>query len=349
MVLHLTEPELTLLRQLQRTTTDRVGYVKVTVLILLHKQLTAQEVAEYLGIDDATVYRYRNQYQQQGLTPYLATHYKGYWGLLSSTQLAELRTQLATNLYTTSEQIAAWIQARWAIVYSPSGLRALLHRIGYSYKQTTQVPCEVDHLKQVAFMETLGHLLQQASANETETKVYFADAVHPTHNTRSTHAWIERGSQRQQPSVSGRDRVNINAVLNARDPTDVVMTECERVNAQSTQGLYEQLLAANPAAKTIYVICDNARYYKNKVLSEWVKGTPIRPVFLPAYSPNLNLIERLWKFLRKQVINTCFYRTKSAFRAAIIDFFQDLGKYKAELTSLLRLNFRLFNSQSFSF
>ena len=72
------------------------------------------------------------------------------------------------------------------------------------------------------------------------------------------------------------------------------------------------------------------------------------PIFLPPYSPNLNLIERLWKFLRKKVINTGFYRTKGAFKKAVMDFFDRIGCYKEELESLLTLNFRLINSQTIS-
>ena len=67
------------------------------------------------------------------------------------------------------------------------------------------------------------------------------------------------------------------------------------------------------------------------------------------YSPNLNLIERLWKFLRKKVINTGFYRNKTEFRDAIRNFFDNIHTYKKELESLLTLNFRLINSQTISF
>ena len=94
---------------------------------------------------------------------------------------------------------------------------------------------------------------------------------------------------------------------------------------------------------------DYARYYHNKKLKEWVNGTKIKQIFLPPYSPNLNLIERLWKFLRKKVINTGFYRTKEKFRQAVKDFFDNIGNYKEELESLLTLKFRLCDSQTISF
>lgn len=62
-------------------------------------------------------------------------------------------------------------------------------------------------------------------------------------------------------------------------------------------------------------------------------------LLLPPYSPNLNLIERLWKMLRKKVINTRFYRTKEEFRRAVMNFFEHIADYKEELESLLTLNF----------
>ncbi len=107
-------------------------------------------------------------------------------------------------------------------------------------------------------------------------------------------------------------------------------------------------IGVNPDKKTIYIISDNAKYYRNKELLEWTQTTKIVPIFLPPYSPNLNLIERLWKFLRKEKINTCFYRTKEKFRQAILEFFENIGRYQNELASLLTLNFHVRNSQSYS-
>ncbi len=77
-------------------------------------------------------------------------------------------------------------------------------------------------------------------------------------------------------------------------------------------------------------------------------GYEDRQAFLPPYSPSLNLIERLWKMLRKKVINTGFYRTKEEFRRAVMNFFEHIAEYKEELKPLLTLNFRLVNSKTIS-
>ncbi|WP_462374530.1 transposase [Segatella buccae] len=84
----------------------------------------------------------------------------------------------------------------------------------------------------------------------------------------------------------------------------------------------EAFTRGHPEGSCIYIISDNARYYHNKELKEWAEGTRIRQIFLPPDSPNLNLIERLWKILRKKVINTGFYRSKEVFRRAVKKIFR---------------------------
>ena len=112
--------------------------------------------------------------------------------------------------------------------------------------------------------------------------------------------------------------------------TEVIAHECPSVNTDSTIALYKAALEKHPEAENIYIITDNARYYLSKKLREWVEGTKIKQIFLPPYSPNLNLIERLWKFLRKEIINTKFYRTKHEFRDAVLKFFDNIAFYREE-------------------
>ena len=79
-----------------------------------------------------------------------------------------------------------------------------------------------------------------------------------------------------------------------------------------------------------------------------MKGLRIRQAFLPPYSPNLNLIEHLWKRFQKKAINTGFYRAKEEFRRAVTNFFERITDDKEELGAFLTLNFRLVNSKTIS-
>lgn len=138
-----------------------------------------------------------------------------------------------------------------------------------------------------------------------------------------------------------RRHLNLHGALNAHQPEEVIIQEADRVNGVSTIALFEQLLRENQAKTAIYLIADNASYYHAEVVRNWLAQHPqVTLIHLPPYSPNLNLIERLWKFLRKRVIDLHFYPSFKLFRAAVLDFFTQIRRYTTELRSLMRHNFQ---------
>jgi transposase len=332
----LSEEEYKLLREIQQNEKHKKNYV---ILLMLHLGESLEKISTFLGISSQTVKSYVKTYEEKGLDYYLENHYLGYSGKLTAEQKEVLKEELRTNLYATSQAIADFIFSKFGVKYTSTGLIPLLHQLGFSYKKTKLVPCQVDTEAQKAFVEQLNHLVVEAK--KAGDVVYFADGVHLQHHTKSAYAWIEKGKEQELLSVSGRSRVNINAVMNAENPCEVVMVESKSVNAESTFTLYKKLEALHPEAKNSYVICDNARYYKNKVLNENLQGSKIKQVFLPPYSPNLNLIERLWKFMRKKVINHHFYRKFDEFKKAIFDFFENIKDFEAELKTLISWNFHI--------
>jgi transposase len=144
MEIHLTDTQRDELQIFQRNVEKRSEYVKVTTILLLDKGLSIPDIADYLGIDSSTIYRYINSYISDGLVAYLQTDYQGYWGRLSSHQISQLRKELNTNLYLDSKEVVSWIYTRWGITYTHQGVVDLLNRIGFTYKQTKCVPCEAD-------------------------------------------------------------------------------------------------------------------------------------------------------------------------------------------------------------
>lgn len=302
-------------------------------------------MSEGLGVNTATIYRYIGEYQIGGVKALLNNRNKSHWGLLSSHQIRILRKELKEHIYTDAKSVSKRILITFGMSYTPQGTVDLLNRIGTTYKKTTKVPCEADCDKRLQFVEKPSEVL---SEKDERSVVYYAAGVHPAHNSRSTYVWIEKGEQLEQLTVSSRDRVKMNGLLNAYDVTDVIARDCKSVNAQYTRDLYEAALEKHPETSCIYIISDT-RYYHSKELKEWVEGTRMKQIFLPPYSSNLHLTERLWKFLRKEIINTGFYQTKEGFRRAVKRFFENIADFKEELETLLTLNFRLVNSQTISF
>ena len=95
-------------------------------------------------------------------------------------------------------------------------------------------------------------------------------------------------------------------------------------------------------ANTIYVIADNARYYRSKDVKTYLATSRIELIFLPAYSPNLNLIERLWKYFRKVVLYNRYYSSFAEFIEATESFFSNIKEHRNALRSLLTEKFHLF-------
>jgi transposase len=101
----------------------------------------------------------------------------------------------------------------------------------------------------------------------------------------------------------------------------------------------EKLRAKHPDTEKFILYLDNARYYSKPCVKEWLAAHPqFHLVFLPAYSPNLNLIERLWKFLRKEALNR-WHKTFEAMQEAVAAVLDHLGEYREELTTLMREEF----------
>lgn len=120
----------------------------------------------------------------------------------------------------------------------------------------------------------------------------------------------------------------------------MVVLTAERINAASAIALFEHLEQQHPEDR-LHVVCDNARSYRSKEVRQWLKGRRIRLVFLPAYAPNLNLIERVWKYLRRTVIDTTYYATFELFREAILGFFTKIAEHQDALRRLLTPNFHI--------
>lgn len=342
----LTKADYERLRKLQRDVKlSRRRYRKVTVLVMLHQGHSIEVIEAALGLDDNTIRRYWEGYEEKGIETYLSDHYIPYAGKLTTEQEEELAAHLDEYLYSDVKPIIQYVLEQFEVEYTLSGMRDLLHRLGFVYKQTKAVPSKADEAAQREFVEDiLPGLLEEVATGAAE--VYYSDGCHPTHNTKTSRGWIRRGQNFEVDCNSGRRRVNINAAVRATKPEHLVYDVAETINAQSTQRLCRQLLRKHPGKK-IYLICDNARYNRNRLLREWAEQQRIEFVYLPDYSPNLNLAERLWRLLRKEVINSVYYDTYDKFRTGIVEFLDNAKAYRDELRSLLTLNFRTVEGYSF--
>ena len=325
------------LRAAHRATREKREADRIKAVILLASGWSAEDIADALLIDPNTVRNHFKRYQQGGLPGLLQVAYRGSDCELGETELAVLDAHLQTELYLSAKDVAAWVQASFGVVYTISGMTALLHRLGFVYKKPKLVPGKADRTAQEAFLAEYENLKQNKGENDV---ILFMDAVHPQHNPVLGYGWIKRGEDREVPSNTGRQRLNINGAVDLERLEPVVRYD-DTIDAASTIALFDQILLAYTYAACIYIVCDNARYYRSKAVQAYLQNSRIKLVFLPAYAPNLNLIERLWKFFKKQVLYNRYYETFDDFRAACNDFFNNPQRYRGPLQSLLTENFAI--------
>jgi len=341
MIEKLTSEQRDELKSLHRQEHGRRFADRIKTILLLDDGWSYSQIAEILLLDDQTIRNYELIFSQHGISGLLKTDYKGGLSKLSPEEELALKVHIMNHTYSSSSPIIEYVKQTFGHEFSNSGMVHLLERIGFVYKKTKLVPGKADSQSQQQFIEEYNQLKAQMNSND---EILFIDGTHPQHNPVSSYAWILKGQEKEIPTNTGRKRININGAINIKN-YEAIAREDERINAQSTLELFKQIEEAYPSASTIYVIADNARYYRAQIVSEFLKTSRIRFKFLPPYSPNLNLIERLWKFLKKKVINSCYYESYDIFKKTIMNFFENIKEYHEELKTLLAEKFQIIGTQ----
>lgn len=338
----LTEQQRTELRNIHSMEDKRRYADRIKAVLLLDCGWKLEKISEALLLDEKTIRNYRKLYEEGGVDRLCCDELQGRVCELSEQQLRDLGDHLRENVYSSTAEIVAYVKEEFGVNYSISGMTRLLHRMGFVYKKTKVVPGKADAEKQREFLKELEEL---KSSKDAEDKLYYMDGVHPQHNSQSAYGWIAKGEEKKLKSNTGRKRLNLNGALDA-ETNEVIIREDQTLNAESTIALLETLEAKNPQAKRIYVVVDNARYYRNKKVKEYLENSRVVLLFLPAYAPNLNLIERLWKFFKKKVLANKYYESYAEFCEACLSFFhrRNLLRFSSELSSLLTNKFQIISA-----
>ena len=333
----LTPDEQMILKEAHLAAREKRHADRIKTILLLNDGWRYEQIAKALLLDDATLRRYLKLYQDEGLDALVENRYKGKNAKLTEEQCAALKAHLEEIIYLSAKPIVAYVAQSFGVNYTPEGLTHLLHRLGFVYKKTKPVPGKADPEKQKAFLEAYHQLKEQKGPHD---RIYFMDGAHPNHNAMPAYGWIAKGVIKEIPTNTARQRINFNGAIDISD-FDLVIREDPTLNAQSTIALFKQIEDKNPLAEVIYVIADNAPYYRSKLIKEHLQDSKIKIIFLPSYSPNLNLIERLWKFFHKTVQYNQYYSTFDRFKEVSLNFFANIKDHHHALRSLLTENFQI--------
>jgi transposase len=334
---HLSIKSRTILEEYHRACSDKKTADRIKAILLMADGFTYQQIRRILLLDERTLNRYKKIYNEEGIDGLVANNYHGRHCKLSEEQINHLKQELDSKLYATAESVCEYVLKTFDVHYTPQGMVQTLRRLGYRYKKTTIVPGKMDPEKQKSFVIKYKRRYKNLPKEE---KVYFMDGSHPTYNSHAGYGWISVGKRFALKSQTGRLRLNL---MGAYDPksAETIVREYDTLNKESTIDFLRFLKARN-SGKKIHIICDNVRYQYAKAVREEAKKLKIRLVYLPCYSPNLNLIERYWGFLKKKVIVNRHYETFEQFKTAILTFSKSHSKkFKRALLKYIPEKFHL--------
>ena len=181
-------------------------------------------------------------------------------------------------------------------------------------------------------------------AREGTRHVFFVDAAHFVLGAWLGYLWCLH--RILLPTPSGRQRFNVLGALHAITHEVVTVTNTTYINSESVVALLRQL-AQQFTDHPITLVLDNARYQRNHYVMAEAERLRITLMWLPTYSPNLNLIERLWKLVKAECLHGRYYPTFAPFKQAIIDCLADTTPtQKQKRASLLSLKFQVFDQAS---
>ena len=313
---------------------------KMEVLYLKSQGIKHKDICSLCQISKTTLTIYIKQYQSGGVEELKKIEYKGRPSELNQYQDI-LKEHLEKFPATSVAEASNTIEKLTGIKRSPTQVREFLKRTGLRCLKVGYVPGKSVELEKIESVEKyrvekLEPLLQEAMSGEKA--VFFVDAAHFVHRAYLGFLWCFTRTFICSPS--GRKRFNVLGAVNAVTKEIITITNETYINSESICQLLLKL--ANLGLNIpIVLILDNAKYQKCRLVQEYAKQLDIQLCYLPSYSPQLNLIERFWKFIRNECLYSKYYANFTDFKAAISNCIFTANTDKQEkLDSLLTLNFQ---------
>jgi transposase len=234
------------------------------------------------------------------------------------------------------KSVRQWVAEQYAKPLSGRSALRYLHRLGFVWKRPKRLLVKADAAKRAAFVALYRTLL--AKAQERGARIFFVDEAHFRADGDLRGLWVRRGAEAlvasSSPGLGEKATYYAGVCL---ETGEVCVVQVEATCTAKTSVAFLKALREDYPGEVI-VIWDNAPVHHGAALREYLK-TPnlkLQLIALPAYSPDYNAAEELWKWTREEVTaNTCFGTTAKV-AAAVWQFFLGLNERLGEVKQRCR-------------
>ena len=275
-------------------------------LLMLAEEMAIERVASVLGTAVSTIERWGDHYLTKGIDSLNSFQYTPKQTYLKPAQCEQLVSWVKTTNPAKTKQVNTYIKEQFGVSYSVEAVRVLMHKHGLSRirpkTQPGNPPSEAEQREFVANYE------QMKAECEPGTVFRFLDAMHLVHQNQPGFCWGAPNDPPVMQTNSGRKRLNILGGYNPADYSLVHVTGEASCNGERVIELFEKIEAHDSTAPQLVLFSDNAKYFYSGQVREWIEAHPrfwLLP--LPPYAPNVNLIERFWKFAKEELVTNTYY------------------------------------------
>ena len=313
------------------------------LIIFLILGYSAPRAAKMVGFCATTARRKRDLFEKDKLQEIFSRKPGSGRKSACASKQDEIIEELESKDYRSVKQILAMIQEKIRSSVSMSAVKNLLHKLGFKSLKCGSLPAKADPDEQRRFYEETQKPIME-KAQRGEVVACYGDASHfVLGNTHLGRVWCR--VRRFLLTFTGRVRYNVLGALNFVTKEMTTVTNDSYITATQVVELLDKL-AYKYAGLPIYLFLDNAKYQRCKLVQEHAKALGINLVFLPPYSPNLNLIERFWKLVKKEL--------GSAYFSNFADFCKNIDllcstthtDLKAEMDTLIGEKVQLFDGMT---
>jgi len=343
--LNLSEAEIHSVNMERKTHNNKLIRDRLNVLYLVHNGFSRGDCALIVDCHINSVTNYIKLYNTGGLDLVKKLNY-GHSKHELADNFEKVDKVLEHSNCTTVADSQEILRQKFDYNRSKEAVRQLLHRLGFKRRKVGTFPGKVDnfdkwHQEQEAFIEKLHDLIQLAENQKID--LVFSDAAHFVYGKFSSYVW---GKKPQYASSGhGRYRVNVYGAYDVVSNQVYSMYNEGYINAEFIVDYLNWLRKEiyTDLNRPLHLVLDNARYQHCNYVKEQAKEHNIVLEFLPAYSPNLNLIERLWKYL-KGILGKQYHDNKNSFQQAIVELLESLDnqQHQEKIWSLLNPIFQRF-------
>lgn len=315
--------------------------IRFIVLLLLARGACLDLVASSIGITLRTINNWFQQYITEGIESLASFKYKPKQRRLNINQIHQIIIWVTYNNPENTKEIREYIKVKFGIIYCDESVRLLLKKYGLKFSRPKVIPgnppSEQEQKNFVKKYETM--------RAAPDSVVLFGDAVHLIHQNIPGLCWCDPLFPLVLETNSGRKRLNCLGAYDPETHSFIHLTGEENCNAERVIEFLDKIIRTYPRIPSIHLIVDNARYFHARKVSEWLKDhQQINLEFLPAYAPNLNLIERFWKFAKKELVKNKYYKEYKKFRANVFRFLNNTDEYIDKFKSLMVEKFEIVNA-----